>query len=429
MSVTKVGPNKYRIFISDGFNLDGSRRRFSKTVETELKGRDLERFLMLAEFDFEDEIKKKDPKFQELAKGTFEAYSIFWTNYKTTHENLAPRTVEEYQKMLDNRILKLIGKKILDKLTNGDMLELMEEIKSSPAKSKTGKLSDKSIKHHHTLLKTMFNDAMKLKILEENPMEGIPVKTPKAILKDNYYDLEDIKKLLSLLPSQPIKYQLACLLALTVGFRIGELIALQWKHIDYDNVKIKIEQAGSYTKKKGSFIKDTKTEHSERIVAFPETLIKLFKDHEEYELMKRELVGENWQGAKDHQDDFIFTQEDGKCIFIGTIPKWFRNFIKKNKLRHITFHGLRHTNATILIAKETPVISIAKNLGHAKTSTTTDFYVHHLESVERKMANVFDDIIEENKGENKEEIKEENNVNNLSGTRTGSRRGNLRLVK
>jgi hypothetical protein len=66
MSITKVDKNKYRIFISDGFNLDGSRRRFSKTVTTDLKGRDLEKFLMLQKFDFEDEVKGKDPKFGKL---------------------------------------------------------------------------------------------------------------------------------------------------------------------------------------------------------------------------------------------------------------------------------------------------------------------------------------------------------------------------
>jgi hypothetical protein len=67
MSVTKVDKNKYRIFISDGFNLDSSRKRFSKTVTSDLKGRNLEKFLMLQKFDFEDEVKKKDPKFGKLA--------------------------------------------------------------------------------------------------------------------------------------------------------------------------------------------------------------------------------------------------------------------------------------------------------------------------------------------------------------------------
>src|SRR5690554_3094047 len=71
MSVTKVGKNKYRIFISDGSNLDGSRRRFSKTVTTDLKGRDLKSFLTLQELEFEKEVKKQDPKFAKLARGTF----------------------------------------------------------------------------------------------------------------------------------------------------------------------------------------------------------------------------------------------------------------------------------------------------------------------------------------------------------------------
>lgn len=390
-SIVKVDKNKYRIFVSNGFTLDGKRNRRSKTITTDLKGRDLEKFLELEKIKFEEEIKKKDPKFDKLARGTFEEYSIWWLGYK----EIAPKTKEEYRKLLNTRILRIIGDKTLEKLTTGDMIEFMELIKKSPAKTKSGKLSDKTIKHYHTLLKTMFNDAIKLKILSENPMENIPVKTPKVQLKDNYYDVEDIKKLLELLPSEPIKYQLAILIALSTGARIGEITALQWKHIDYNNMEIKIEQSNSYTKENGSIIKSTKNEYSERIVAFPNTLIDFFKVHEEYELTKKKLLGYKWfYGENDHKEDFVFTQEDGKVIFIGTIPKWFRNFIRKNNLKHITFHGLRHTNTTVLISKGINIVSISNSLGHAKTSTTTDFYAHHLESVERKMANIFDDLLQ-----------------------------------
>lgn len=418
MSVTKVGPNKYRIFISDGFNLDGSRRRFSKTVTTDLKGRDLERFLMLEEFDFEDEIKKKDPKFQELAKGTFEAYSNWWLDYKENDEGIAQTTIVYYRKMLNNRVLKFIGHKILEKLTNADMLELMRMIKESPAKTKTGKLSEKSIKHHHTLLNTMFNDAVSLKILSENPMENITVKTPKVILKDNYYDLEELDKLLTLLHDEPIKYQLATLLTISTGMRVGELTALQWKHIDLQNMKIKIEQSNAYTHETGSFIKNTKNETSERTVAFPNTLINLFLQHKEDETLKRKAMKKKWINYdKDQEEDFVFTQENGEVIFVGTIPKWFRKFIRRNNLRHITFHGLRHTNSTVLIGKGINIVSVSHGLGHAKTSTTTDFYAHHLESVERTMANVFDEIITENQNKN------------ISGTKSGTKDNKLRVVK
>ncbi len=129
----------------------------------------------------------------------------------------------------------------------------------------------------------MFNDAVKLKILEESPMENVPVKTPKNKLKDNYYDIDDVKRLLKVLPQAPIRYQLAVLLTISTGLRVGELTALKWKHIDLDNTKITIEQANSYTTEKGSFVKDTKNTYSERIIAFPRSLVQLFLTHKEDE--------------------------------------------------------------------------------------------------------------------------------------------------
>lgn len=411
MSYTKVGPDKYRIFISDGTNLDGSRRRFSKTVTINLAGRDLKRFLMEAEFDFEDEVKRKDPRFQELAKGTFEGYSNWWLEYKKNHEGVLAKTLEPYTSFLNNRILKYIGGKILDKITNGDMLELMETIKNSPAKSKTGRLSVKSVKHHHTLLKAMFNDAVKLKILNESPMDNVPVKTPPIKLKDNYYNLEDVDKLMGLLSVEPIRYQLAAILAITTGFRPGELSALQWGHIDYTNMQIKIEQANSYTPAEGSVIKSTKNKHSERTVAFPRLLINLLEQHKKDEVLKKELVGENWYyGESDHEEDFVFTQKNGKIIFANTISRWFRKLILKHNLKYITLNGLRHTNATILINEGVNVVSVSHMLGHSNTSTTTNIYAHHLESVERKMADTFDDILK-------------------SGTGSGTHVSKLRIVK
>lgn len=389
-SIVKVGNNKYRIFISNGFTLDGKRDRRSKTITTNLKGRDLKKFLELEKIKFAEEIKRKDPKFDKLARGTFKEYSVFWLDYK----DLADKTKEEYKKFLNTRILNIIGDKVLEKLTTGDMVELIKLIRNSPAKTKSGKLSEKTIKHYHTLLNTMFNDAVRLKILSENPMDNVSVKSPKAKLKDNYYTIDDIELLLKLLPNEPVKYQLAVLIALTTGARIGEIAALQWKHIDYDRLEIKIEQSNSYTKERGTVIKSTKNESSERIVAFPSILVDIFKAHEEEELIKKELLGEKWfYGKNNHLADFVFTQENGKVIFVGTIPKWFRGFLRKNNLKYITFHGLRHTNTTVLISKGINIVSISNSLGHAKTSTTTDFYAHHLESVERKMANIFDDLL------------------------------------
>lgn len=285
----------------------------------------------------------------------------------------------------------------------------MDKIKNASAKTETGKLSDKTIKHYHTLLNTMFNDAVKFDIIPKNPMEHVTVRTPRQKVKDNYYDIEDINQLLDLLSTAPIKYQLAVNLALTTGMRLGELTGLQWKHIDFDNLTIKIEQANSHTTREGTIIKDTKTDGSDRTVVFPSSLLPLFKQHKENELLKRESMEDKWINKDDTIEDFVFTQRDGKVIFIGTIPRWFREFIRKHKLKEITFHGLRHTNATILINEGINVVSISHMLGHSNTSTTTNIYAHHLESVERKAADKFDNI--------------------LSGSRGGSDNDKIRIIK
>lgn len=416
MSYTKVDKNKYRIFISAGSNLDKSRRRYSKTVTTDLTGRDLKRFLMEEEFTFEDEVRKKDPKFQNLAKGTLEEYSNWWLDYKVEHEGLEATTKYFYQKMLKNRIIPFAGGQILEKLTNADMLELMKMIKESPAKNKEGKLSAKSIKHHHTLLSVMFNDAVNHKILAENPMNNITVKAPKVkVKKENVYNFDDIKILLEKIEEYAsIKHQLAVLLTMSLGNRGGELTAIRWKNVDMQNMRIEIDESNAYTPEVGSYIKDTKNESSERTVAFPPILVNLFLQHEQNELVKREHLDTEWQGSLTHEEDFIFTQANGKAMFVGSIPKWFMKFVRRHELKHITFHGLRHTNATILMAKNINVVSISHGLGHARTSTTTDLYSHHLQSVEEVMANVFEELITENK---------------QSGSQSGSEAVKLRVVK
>ena len=113
MSVTQVDTNKYRIFISDGTNLDGSRRRFSKTITTDLKGRDLKRFLLEEEFSFEDEIKKKSVNYNNMAENTFTQFSDWWLDYR----DFTAQTRESYEynlKFKNNHI----GDKVLFKLSN-----------------------------------------------------------------------------------------------------------------------------------------------------------------------------------------------------------------------------------------------------------------------------------------------------------------------
>lgn len=95
---------------------------------------------------------------------------------------------------------------------------------------------------------------------------------------------------------------------------------------------------------------------------------------------------------------------NGEPIFPDTPSKWFYKFIKRHNkkiiedaeipeaekskyiLPEVNFHGLRHTNATLLISQGIDTTTISARLGHARTSTTTDIYAHALKKTDVEAA-------------------------------------------
>ena len=77
----------------------------------------------------------------------------------------------------------------------------------------------------------------------------------------------------------------------------------------------------------------------------------------------------------------------------STISKWFVKFVKNIGLPVINFHGLRHTNATLLISKNVDVAVVASRLGHAQITTTLNFYVHPVQSHNKEAGKVLEKML------------------------------------
>lgn len=84
---------------------------------------------------------------------------------------------------------------------------------------------------------------------------------------------------------------------------------------------------------------------------------------------------------------------EGKPMHPSTISKWFVNFVKEIGLPVINFHGLRHTNATLLISQNIDVAVVAARLGHAQITTTFNFYVHPIISHNKSAGNVLQNLL------------------------------------
>ena len=382
MPYVKVDKNKYRIFINDGFYANKKRRRYTTTVTTDLKGIELKMFLAQQEFNFYNQIITQDPVSERLAQSPFKEYANYWLGYK----DIADKTYRDYTHMLEYRVLPFLGEKQLNKISTTDIIDFMASLRDEIS-VKTGKpLSQKTIKNYFIMIRSMFNDASSTNILSKNPIEGVPVpKLSSTKLKDNFYTEEELSEFITLLLNEKsTKYKLLVLLALDTGARVGELLALRWKDLDLDNNKILIEKSVTFDRNNKVKIKSTKN-NEDRKFYFGEYLKIYIEEHRVAQKVRKDFIGDNWyykENIDNDDEDFIFTQDNGKVMHNDTPNKWLDKFIEKNGLRKITFHGLRHTNVTQMLLGGTDYTTVAQRVGHKQTSTTMNFYAHSVQEAD-----------------------------------------------
>ena len=209
--------------------------------------------------------------------------------------------------------------------------------------------------------------------------------------KRKYYDDDQSKILLSnlmQLGENQIKYKVAIILTIFTGFRLGELMGLEWNDINFNDGIVSVNRSSQYLADKGVFTKTPKTESSIRDVAIPEFVISLLEEYKLWYEEQKSLYGDLWTNS-----NRLFVQADGKPMHPSTISKWFVKYVGQIGLPVINFHGLRHTNATLLIAQNIDVAVVAARLGHAQITTTYNFYVHPIISHNKKAGYALEDLL------------------------------------
>ena len=165
-------------------------------------------------------------------------------------------------------------------------------------------------------------------------------------------------------------------------------MGLEWDDIDFRNGIISINKASQYLSEKGVFTKAPKTESSIREVAIPDFVVSLLEQYKLWYDEQKSFCGELWTDS-----NRLFVQSDGKPMHPSTISKWFVKYVGQIGLPVINFHGLRHTNATLLISQNIDVAVVAARLGHAQITTTFNFYVHPIISHNRNAGNALENLL------------------------------------
>lgn len=389
-SIEKRGKNSYRLTVSEGFDLNGKPMIHRKTVHGTKKDAEVELAKFVTEVQNGLVIDGKSLKFSEFTE-------IWKRDYGS--KELAPSTYKRYCRMLETRLLPYFGHFYINKIKPTDIMKFYDLLekdtqlvrKKGNNGSKTRKpLSGKTILEHHRLLRAMLHKAVYWQLVVSNPAERVqPPKARKP--KRKSYDDEQTKILLEnleLLSSEDTKYKVAIILTVFTGVRLGELMGLEWQDVDFKNGIISINRSSQYLSDMGVFTKVPKTESSIREIAIPEFIISLLEEYKLWYEEQKSVYGELWTNS-----DRLFVQADGKPMHPSTISKWFVKYVGQIGLPVINFHGLRHTNASLIVAQNIDIAVISARLGHAQISTTLDFYVHPLLSHNRKAGYALENLL------------------------------------
>jgi integrase len=403
-----LGNGKYQFEVSAGRKGSGGRdKRYKtitargKTLEAKQKYAEKQLAHFMAEVESGNNIKP--------TKLTFSDYVDKWRI--KAERDLAPKTYYRYNELLKLHILPQIGAYKLEDINVLIIEDAYNELrkpikreytlKSGKKKVKEYTLSEQTLKHIHRLISTILQTAFRKELIRENPITRVDAPKVKKTEPPSY-DEEQIATLIEALEDTELQFKTAAHIALASGCRLGELNGLDWINVDYPKSTIEIKKAGQYLPDRGTFTKDPKNEKSKRIVSLPSPVMDLIAQLEHEKKLLKLKLGNKWKGGsfkdeeanprEDLKPNRLFTQADGSPIFPTTLSQQWSKFVKEKGLPKITFHGLRHTSISYLIACGHDVASIAKRAGHSTPNTTLGMYTHAFKKQDEVAASYMDKL-------------------------------------
>ena len=305
---------------------------------------------------------------------------------------LSPSTMSYYSQILHNSkpygLLNSIGdipvRKITLTVVQGYINRLVKQ-----------GISPKSIKNINMVIGCLMKLSVKLGIIprERNPMEDVTLPRLSKRKIDAYTE-QEVKEILECAKNdQNDKIYLLMLIALLTGARRGEINAMKFSKIDFENSTITIDENRMQIHKK-DYTKQPKTESGIREIAIPKILLsELKKAHLDYR--KRKLK----YGKEFHDTGYVFTHPDGTPYTSSGLSNLYQRFLHRNpQIPKKNFHMLRHTYCSILLSNNVDLKTVSTNMGHSSVQITANVYAHTYAESQRKAAEKLDNLFNSTEG-------------------------------
>ena len=316
----------------------------------------------------------------------FKDFLMKWfDDYKS--RTLSVNTLNRYRSSIETHILPLLGSYKLTEINNVILQDFYNKLIGEALKPST-------VKKILEIVNGCLKYAKKLKLIYVLPTDIEKIKIDKPIIE--YWNEKELSYFLRKINDDYLYFPV--LVDSLTGLRVGELCGLKWKDVDLNKgyIYVKGQIVMDNSKRELIYTEILKTDNAYRKISIPPILINTL------DTVKASRKASN--------DDFVVLDRDGNMCNPRNLSMNFSRVVAKYKksieeleeegiapddymqLKQITFHGLRHTHATILILNGDNIKSVSDRLGHKDVSTTLNTYTHVMEEMKENTSNLLQNI-------------------------------------
>ena len=347
---------------------------------------------------------------------SYSDYLDYWLeNY--CMNNLKYNTIQTYKIIINKYLKKNIGKYKLSTITSVALNSYITDLVNKYNHSKT------YYKNILKVIKGSFRDACNLYgFIKYNP--ALTLRLPKMEEelnnKRHYYTNEEIDKILDRFKDNAT-FVASFLTSCYTGMRTGEVFALTWEDIDFEERIIHIKHS-VYDKTRDDkgrwYIGTTKTISGTRDVYISTTLLEALKNFKKKQDYLKKIYGkkyiyyhkeevtnsygkvietrivENKKGYKyDNNMDLVFVKSNGGYTGTDLIKYPFKIIRNELGFKNCRFYDLRGSYATKILNNGIERREVADILGHKDVSTTENYYISSTSDTRKNATEVFDNLM------------------------------------
>lgn len=309
--------------------------------------------------DYERQKKLNSKKSMDMKLSEFmEVY------FEDKQNDLKERTIKNKRYMMDQHIVPYFGNSMMSEVTASHIIQWQNEMQ-------TKGFSESYLRMIQNQLTSLFTHASKIYDLTSNPCKKVKRMGNSDSRSLDFWTTDEYKQFIQTLDENE-KYYLIFEILFWTGCRIGELLALTPKDIDFEKNQMSITKT-YYRTNKQDIITEPKTKQSVRVIEIPQFLTQEIKD-----------FIDGHYGMPEDERLFPIVQE--------AVQHKMKYQIAKSRVKRIRVHDLRHSHCAYLIHKGVQPLIIKERLGHKDIKITLNTYGHLYPSEQKKVASLLDDV-------------------------------------